>query len=437
MWPSSMRVGITSTFAILLAVVLVAACAGLLAYARRSSERTALRTLRATILRVQSDLGDGGLEKIGEMQEDEAAIRAEGVALVIRDQDGRQLWATRGPVPDAPNSSSDWIVSTARVHGLTIIAGTRQQPISQQLVRQGILLGALAVITLVVATTGAWIVVGRTLKPIHDLALQAGDASVHNLNVTLHPPSPDAEVTELVHTLNALLARIAETARLRGRFYAAASHELRTPLQALSGHLALALMRQRSPEEYRKALEEADAQTRRLVALVQDLLLLHQLEAPSTPPVNAEPADLEALCTEELKVLQPRLCARGLTVANYLHEESVLAYPGHLQILIRNILDNASKYANEGTQIEIRATRTEAGLELHVFNECAPVSEELMATLFEPFARLHAPRTGAHADGNGLGLAICHAVAQVNGWNLRATSLPRGFEITVTFPVST
>ncbi|MGC8668113.1 MAG: ATP-binding protein [Chthonomonadales bacterium] len=434
MWRRSIRVRITGTFALLLAAVMVVACAGLLIYARRSSLRTAQRTLRATILRVQADLGDGGREKIGEIQEDEAAIRAEGVALIILDGSGRRLWATRGPVPNSTTSSREWVTAVSRSRGITIVAGMRRQPMEEQLRRQGTLLGLLAGIVLLVATTGAWIVVGRTLRPIHELARQAADASVHSLDVALQSPSADAEVTELVQTLNDLLGRIAQAAHARGRFYAAASHELRTPLQALSGHLALALMRTRSAEEYRNALEEANAQARRLVTLVQDLLLLHQLDTIPAQTLSPEDTDLASLCAEELRRLEARLQARALTVATSLSDTHVRAYPGHLQILLRNLLDNAAKYATPGTQIEVQTTRSDAGLQLRIFNQCAPLSEGLVDTLFEPFARLHVPRTRDPQEGNGLGLAICHAIAQANRWILRASAPPGGFEIVVLFP---
>lgn len=430
----SMRVRITGTFALLLAVVLAAACAALLGYVRRSSELAARRTLRTTILRVAADLGDAAPDRLSEVQEDEAAIRAEGVALVVLDEQNHPLWSTRGSVPALKGSSGEWITAVRHAGSLTILAGMRRKPMQEQLARHALLLGILAAITLAAATTGAWIVVGRTLRPIHELAGQAAEASVHSLNVSLEAPSADAEVVELVQTLNDLIARIAQAARARGRFYAAASHELRTPLQALSGHLALALTRPRSADEYRKALTEADLQARRLIALVQDLLLLHQLDAPAAPQLPAEEIDLEALALEELRRLEARFQSRNLRANLSLAASRVTAYPGHLQILLRNLLENAAKYATAGTEVQIEGIRKDGELHLRIFNECQPLGDELLATLFEPFARLHARGTSDPEEGSGLGLAICHAIAQANGWILTAKSAPNGFEITVVFP---
>src|SRR5207249_3809373 len=134
---------------------------------------------------------------------------------------------------------------------------------------------------------GSWLLVGRTLAPISCLSREARAAEGRGALAQLAAPSEDVEITELVSTLNQLLERVRATASQKSRFYAAASHELRTPLQALSGHLELALARDRSPEAYREAISEAYVQTRRLITLAQDILLLSQIEsARALPPTE-------------------------------------------------------------------------------------------------------------------------------------------------------
>ena len=199
---------------------------------------------------------------------------------------------------------------------------------------------------------GAWILVGLTLSPIRKLARQAASASAENLSVRLEPPSNDAEVVDLVDTLNDFLARIAQTAESKGRFYAAASHELRTPLQALSGHLELALSRERPAEEYKLALEEAKKQSGRLKSLVQSLLLLHQLE--NNADRERDEVNVASVCRATLLQLQPIISARGLSVDfNVSNQATVSAISNHAEILVRNLLENAAKYATEGKRISV------------------------------------------------------------------------------------
>jgi signal transduction histidine kinase len=272
---------------------------------------------------------------------------------------------------------------------------------------------------------GAWLLVGQTLSPIRRLAAQAGTASVENLHVRLQPPSRDAEVIDLVDTLNGLLERLDETAAAKGRFYAAASHELRTPLQALSGHLEVALSRERSAQEYETFLQEASRQAGRLTSLMRDLLLLHQLDS-ARPQRRKEPVDLAEVCDSALAQLAPLIDARGLRLqADLASGVEILATPTHAEILVRNLVENATKYASEGGAVTVCLSSITAGVRLEVFNECPPVPEWNPEKLFEPFYRPDAARN-TRTGGNGLGLAICRSIATANGWTVTLEQETRG-----------
>jgi signal transduction histidine kinase len=309
----------------------------------------------------------------------------------------------------------------------------------QRLQRLELLL--LSLCTVLVVAGGAWVLVGRTLSPIRRLAVQAsaasvelrhaGDRQVANLRVRLRAPSQDAEVVELVETLNGLLARLAETAAVKGRFYAAASHELRTPLQALSGHLEVALSRERTAEEYETVLHEAHRQTARLTSLVRDLLLLHQLDSPAARP--QEPVDLAEVCDGAPGQLAPLIDARGLRLSADLPPGTeILAIPTHAEILVRNLVENAVKYASSSGQVTLRLTSTGGQARLELFNECPLVPEWNPEKLFEPFYRPDRARS-ARTGGNGLGLAICRAIAAANGWTVTLRQEPGGVRAVTSF----
>jgi signal transduction histidine kinase len=299
----------------------------------------------------------------------------------------------------------------------------------QAALKLGLLLLSLFAVAAVAG--GVWLLVGRTLSPIHRLAVQASAASVENLQVRLKAPSRDAEVVDLVDTLNGLLSRLAETAAVKGRFYAAASHELRTPLQALSGHLEVALSRERSAEEYETFLQEAHRQTGRLTSLVKDLLLLHQLD--SAPPRPQEPVDLAEVCDGVLSHLVPLIDARELRLkANLSPGVVILAAPTHAEILIRNLVENAAKYAATGGEVTVSLTACDPETRLEVFNECPPVPGWNPEKLFEPFYRPDTARN-TRTGGNGLGLAICRAIATANGWTVRLEQEARGVRAVAIF----
>lgn len=281
---------------------------------------------------------------------------------------------------------------------------------------------------------GAWMLVGKTLSPIGKLSKQAANASADDLGFALELPSYDAEMVELVDTVNGLLSRIAQTSAAKGRFYAAASHELRTPLQALSGHLELALTRSRTAEEYERVISEAHRQSERLTDLVQDLLLLHQLD---TAPARAkESVQIASICRQTIDSLQPLLDLRKLTISLEDHDGiEIQSIHSHAEILVRNVLENAAKYADAGSSIQVSIEKVDKRIMLNVQNQCATAHELNTEKLFEPFYRPDASRN-SRTGGNGLGLAISRAIAHANNWTIALVPKQDSVTVSVGFTIS-
>jgi signal transduction histidine kinase len=289
---------------------------------------------------------------------------------------------------------------------------------------------------LTVAITGAvsWALIGRTLSPIRLLSRQAQAASTDNLRLHLEAPTQDIEVMELVTTLNGLLTRLSDTAAARGRFYSAASHELRTPLQALSGHLELALNRDRDAVEYRALLEEARIQTKRLTTLARDLLYLNRLETGAMPA--CEPVEISELCERLLTHFQPLAARRQLSPHISLIEEAVIqAPPLHVEMLTRNLIENAVKYATPGGFVAVSLADRSGQYCLEVFNSFPSYPRLDSQEVFEPFFRPDASRN-METGGNGLGLALCQALANANHWRFEWRHDDDGIRATVWFPGS-
>jgi signal transduction histidine kinase len=274
----------------------------------------------------------------------------------------------------------------------------------------------LSAAVLVAFTVGAWLVVGWTLSPIRSLARQASSASADGPRTRLACPSRDAEIIELVGTLNGFLSRMEAAVEEKSHFYAAASHELRTPLQALLGHLEVTLGQPRSAEEYQATVQEAHTQARRLVSLVEGVLLLHQLQGVAV--TESESLCISAVVKQNLEMLGPLLEARSLRVTTELESGiTAVSIPTHASVLVRNLLENAAKYGREGGLLSITLDRKHGLPRLRIENEVADGATIPVDRLFEPFYREDASRS-AKSGGNGLGLAICRAVAKANGWKL-------------------
>ncbi len=447
---SSMRARMTLGLTLFIAALTALGGAGLWLEARSQARAGARVLLAATAARVREEVRNGAnWPQIAAAVRDQNLNASTGeVELWRLGPEGREVDHVRAPhapkikaprAPQPPGSLAPgisapktrpipplddpggWMTRRVTWRGQTLLVGVPWHKTRRALDAQALALLLLGLLTSGAAGAGAWVLVGRTLSPIERLAAQARARAAEGRDagaVVLRAPSPDREMRELVSTFNALLDSVAQTARQRERFHTSVSHELRTPLQALSGTLQLALARPRPPEELRLALANALDQSQRLNRLTRDLLTLNQLEN-SVAATSRESVDVAQICDLALSSLQDALAQNALQLSETLTLLSVLSRPSHLEMLCRNLLENAVKYAPSGASVSVETvTRENGGPLLRVCNSTAwPVEGDLNAWL-EPFYRPDAARSSG-AGGNGLGLAICNAICQANNWTLR------------------
>lgn len=436
---NSMRARMTFAFVLLTTILMLSAGGGILAYLRYIALRSTETSLDLTVSRVQGELtenstGHGFRDFLADNGD---SLKMEGIALLLVDAQGHVLRSSQSFAPSWPHRSEDgWRIRTLPDGERTIIIGIYWRKAEAVWRREAILISLLGISVVIASGFGAWWLVGRTLSPIFSLSQQARlAAETDSLHLSLAVPSEDAEVVELVATLNALLKNLGENAEAKGRFYAAASHELRTPLQALSGHLEVALSRERSREEYKTATEEASRQTQRLTALIQGLLLLNQLDRPAPDTLPRETVDPAEICQRLLRQLQPLIDQRQLSIEAHLASAGeVLTIPQHADMFLRNLLENALKYATVGGCVTLQFEGGDAP-SLKIFNTFASQSPLDTEALFEPFYRPDEARA-SNTGGNGLGLAICRAIAAANGWQIRLEQVESGVLVTVLFALS-
>jgi signal transduction histidine kinase len=425
---SSIRARTTAVFSLAVTLLMAVACGSLIAYARHISEREAKDTLSGALAKITHELMDEHDENaarlIAEEQED---VRPEDISFFLAGKDGKVIFGP-GRVSSMEQLANPHLWRTVRepVGEGWLVAALPWGKTEASLRSLEVTLWLLGIFVVLIATVGAWVLVGRTLSPIGRLSNQANTATIDGLRVRLEEPSQDAEIVGLVATLNGLLERLSETAAVKGRFYSAASHELRTPLQALSGHLELALDRSRTPQEYRAAIVEAYQQTRRLIKLTRSLLLLYQLESADQP--SPEPADLAAICRETLAEFESLAAERNVRVTEELPDRApFIAPPTHAEVLVRNLIENAVRYAGSEVKVWMEDQA------LRIFNDADLPSDWDPQSLFEPFTRVDSSRNSA-TGGTGLGLAICRAIADLNGWTVILAREAAGVMATLVIP---
>lgn len=294
--------------------------------------------------------------------------------------------------------------------------------------------GAVAVMAItIVGMVGAYAVVGRALRPLHQVTATARRLGGETMDQRIHYAGTDDEVAELADTFDAMLDRLAATFTAQQRFVANASHELRTPLAVMRTEVDVTLSDPdtEATELRRMAVVVRDA-SERANALVDALLILARSQARTG--LRLESLDLAGGVKGALSAMDNEIRRTNLTVSTRLASAPVTGDPSLLDRLAGNLIENAVRYNHLGGRIWVTSGRDGDLAQLVVGNTGFEVDQADVAGLFEPFRRGGRERTGAR--GSGLGLSIVHAVCQAHGGSVGAVALAGGgMEITVALPL--
>ncbi len=235
----------------------------------------------------------------------------------------------------------------------------------------------------------------------------------------------------------------AATVQLKTDFVANASHELRTPLASI--RTALETLREfgdEDPSIRERMLHLAASNAARLEELVADLLDLSRLESPETPAA-IEPCAASDIARALRADFEQACAKRNLTLSFEFDPalETMETDPRLLTLILRNLLDNAVKFAHEGTPVRVvggiapnGGTRRAARFEVIDRGIGIPLAQQ--QRVFERFYQADAARSGPRERrGTGLGLSIVkHAVRALGGSVALRSVWGRGTTVTVELP---
>ncbi|CAA9478039.1 MAG: Two-component system sensor histidine kinase [uncultured Rubrobacteraceae bacterium] len=204
--------------------------------------------------------------------------------------------------------------------------------------------------------------------------------------------------------------------RAKADFIANASHELKTPISALSGYLEM--LEDEEDEEYRaKFLNEMRGQTERLKGLAQTLLDLSRLDANAVT-FRSEEVYLEDLLHDlrrEFGFTGRPINVRAEAVP------PVEADPNQLHRALTILVDNAIKYSEDGSPVNLELSREGAQAVVSVADRGCGIPEGEIPHIFDRFYRAEG---SSRADGTGLGLALAREITDHLGGKIRVESRP-------------
>lgn len=296
----------------------------------------------------------------------------------------------------------------------------------------------------IAAGVGAYLLTGRTLKPIRNLTRAAASISHSDLSQRLEASGED-EIGELAQTFNGMLGRLETSfAELESaytnlsraydqqqRFTADASHELRTPLTRLRLATSAALEKGQTPDEMRRALATADRAAASMTRLVQDLLTLARSDAGELP-LAREPADLRVIVAD---ALEEAAGDREIDTAFDDRPLMIEADAENLKRVVINFVENAIRYTPATGKIRVETVRGEGKAIVAVRDTGSGIAPEHLPHVFERFYRADKARTRTDG-GSGLGLAICKNLVEAQGGRIEIeSSVGVGTTIRAIFPL--
>ncbi|MGI9090936.1 MAG: sensor histidine kinase [Gemmatimonadaceae bacterium] len=321
-----------------------------------------------------------------------------------------------------------------------VVAGVRIKPTQawpSELVTTMVVVTPLVI---ALASWGVWIVLGGTFRRLERVRREVADITDgRSLHRRLQADDTPPEITALIDTLNAMIARLETSFLALRRFTADASHELKTPLTVLRADVERAMSATTRKDDRLVALEEALHETTRMADLVESLLTLARADEGRFD-LHREPIDLHALTLEVYETALILGEASGVAVnLPFTAEVTIAGDRTRLRQLLLNLVTNAIKYTPAGGRVDLGLGRHPDNVTFAVRDTGMGIAAADLPHVFERFWRADRVRSRtAERGGFGLGLAISQWIAQAHGGTLTVQSrLGKGSLFTLTLPLDT
>lgn len=257
-----------------------------------------------------------------------------------------------------------------------------------------LILFLLNVVLLLLVPLSAWLLTGRSLKPI-------------------------------------------EEAHLREKqFVANAAHDLRTPLTIMNGEMEIALQKLRKPKEYQEVIISSKEEVKQLISLVEDLLFLARQDASNQ--VTMIHIDVIDVLTEVVAQYLPLAKLKSIHIDTRLPDESITIQGNRnmLYQLFSNLVDNAIKYTPKGVNkhVVITVKKIDGKVVVSIADDGIGIPADDQKKIFDRFYRVDSSRS--QIKGYGLGLSISQAIVHIHKGTILLASKPNhGTTFTVELPI--
>lgn len=335
---------------------------------------------------------------------------------------------------DATHLNYRWrvLVHNNPAHQQLIVVGERTDmrfTLAESIALQSILPSVLALPLLGLLI---WLIVGRGLRPLQELARLLAGKKPNDLS-PLQLDNTPKELRSLIDSTNDLLLRLENSFAREKRFSGDAAHELRTPLSALKIHIYnLSKQLPDGNENIRQVNTSID----RMTHLIEQMLALYRT-TPEKFMANFAEVDLYSMTQQVITDNWQRIETKNQQIELTGSSCPLTGDRFALETLVKNLIDNANKYTPEHGSIVISINCSSGFAELCVEDSGIGIPEEFHQRVFERFYRVNGDQHNSMVVGCGLGLSIVQHIVELHGGTitLSPSRFASGLKVKVALPL--
>ena len=280
---------------------------------------------------------------------------------------------------------------------------------------------------ILIAAFGGYFITQRAFRPVQqmsDSASKIGDGKDLSKRINLQG-SPKDEMYHLAQTFDKMFVRL-ET-----------SFELRTPTSVIISQCEYALSQRNNPKEMEESLEVILKQSRKMSALISQLLLLARADQGNHNTFQFECINMSELTEIVVEELSLMVQENSIEITTNIEEDLFIKADQTLMMrLLMNLLTNAIAYSKASGTVNMQLFRDETNIIGKVSDNGIGISEQHITKIWDRFYRVDAARTSSNIGNTGLGLSMVKWIVELHGGEITVESkLGEGSTFTFKLPI--
>ncbi|MFZ5948333.1 MAG: sensor histidine kinase [Stygiobacter sp.] len=281
----------------------------------------------------------------------------------------------------------------------------------------------MAPIFFLVSILGGILISIKSLNRINDIIMKTEEITAYNLDEIILGGEYSDEFGRLVNKMNEMISRIKRSVEYMNQFSLAAAHELKTPLTILQGEIEVSLKSKKTINEYIEILESNYEETLRLIRIVDNLFFISKTEH-SIINYEFQEIDLHSLLDSVVKKIKILGEDKEMSIELVgTTDVKIYADPGLLKQALSNLIDNAFKYGDEKSIVQVFTEVKDDKVYINVLNHGIGIQEKDIDKIFDKFYRVDSSRT-RKTGGVGLGLSVVKSIVDIHKGKLEVKSIP-------------